>query len=71
MKLWKCLPSELSDAVNSGKSSLSGLVVAVDMFEYFCLFSFVLEIILKWLDDFFTFWKNGWNIFDFVITVLV
>ena len=32
---------------------------------------FSTEIVLKWMDDFFTFWKNGWNIFDFVITILV
>ena len=32
---------------------------------------FVLEIIIKWIDGFWDFWKNGWNIFDFFVTVMV
>jgi len=29
-----------------------------------------MEIILKWIDDFKIFWKNGWNELDFFLTVL-
>ncbi|XP_062520595.1 cation channel sperm-associated protein 2-like [Corticium candelabrum] len=64
------IQSELTDAVSSGEDSLMALVVILDMFDYFCLFWFVIEIILKWIDDFRMFWKNGWNIFDFLITGL-
>ena len=39
-------------------------------FDEFALVMFVLEIILKWIDNFTEFWKEGWNVFDFVITLL-
>ncbi|XP_074662503.1 cation channel sperm-associated protein 2-like [Tubulanus polymorphus] len=42
----------------------------LDIFDYCTLFMFVLEIILKWMDDFKNFWRNGWNIFDFLVTFL-
>lgn len=32
---------------------------------------FVFEIIFKWIDGFWIFWNNGWNIFDFVVIVMV
>ena len=28
---------------------------------------FVLEILVKWYNDFFGFWTTSWNVFDFVI----
>ena len=28
---------------------------------------FVLEILVKWYNDFIGFWGTGWNVFDFVI----
>uniref|UniRef100_A0A672PF72 Cation channel sperm-associated protein 2-like n=1 Tax=Sinocyclocheilus grahami TaxID=75366 RepID=A0A672PF72_SINGR len=31
---------------------------------------YVLEIILKWLDDFWLFWKSPWNVFDFAVTLM-
>ncbi|XP_022239158.1 cation channel sperm-associated protein 2-like isoform X2 [Limulus polyphemus] len=37
-------------------------------FDCICLSLFFIEIILKWLEGFRTFWKNGWNIFDFLVT---
>ena len=40
----------------------------LDIFDYCTLFVFALEIFLKWTDNFITFWKNGWNIFDFFVT---
>ena len=29
------------------------------------------EIILKWIDDFKGFWKNGWNILDLAMVIVV
>lgn len=31
---------------------------------------FILEILLKWLDSFRSFWQSNWNIFDLTITVM-
>lgn len=41
-----------------------GLIVALDMV---CLIIFVIEIALKLIASGFRFFRNGWNIFDFVI----
>nr|XP_002121116.1 cation channel sperm-associated protein 2-like [Ciona intestinalis] len=38
--------------------------------DYCCLWIFIAEIILKWIDDFKSFWKNGWNELDFYVTVV-
>lgn len=51
--------------------SLEGLKLALDIFDYCTLTIFALEIALKWIDEFWTFWNNGWNIFDFIVTVMV
>ena len=51
--------------------SLYGLKLTLQIFDYCTLTIFVLEIVLKWIDGFWTFWNNGWNIFDFVVTVMV
>ena len=54
---------------NSNNPDTEGLRLALDIFDYCSLFLFMVEIVLKWLDDFSNFWKNGWNIFDFIVTV--
>ncbi|KAL2093565.1 hypothetical protein ACEWY4_010877 [Coilia grayii] len=46
------------------------LKLVLDMMDWSILAIFFLEILLKWLDSFVQFWKNTWNIFDFVVTVL-
>ncbi|XP_065828370.1 cation channel sperm-associated protein 2-like [Oscarella lobularis] len=57
--------------IENGTSTFSRvLFTMLTVFDYFSLFFFVLELVLKWTDDFFVFWKNGWNIFDFIITLL-
>ncbi|XP_022105648.1 cation channel sperm-associated protein 2-like isoform X2 [Acanthaster planci] len=58
-----------SEVSGNGSPSLAGLKQALDIFDYCSLFLFMVEIILKWIDDFISFWKNGWNIFDFFVTV--
>ncbi|XP_078367481.1 cation channel sperm-associated protein 2-like isoform X1 [Oculina patagonica] len=50
--------------------SFYGLKLTLQIFDYCTLTIFVLEIILKWIDGFWFFWNNGWNIFDFVVTVM-
>lgn len=50
------------------KQSIRKVLEALDFF-FLCLF--VAEIILKFLDDFGSFWGEGWNIFDFLITSTV
>ncbi len=41
------------------------------IFDLFALIVFIVEIALKWLDNFPAYWKDGWNILDFTVTVLV
>lgn len=48
-------------------------VIAVQILrtiDYCCLWLFMLEILLKWIDDFRLFWQNGWNQVDFCVTIL-
>lgn len=44
---------------------------ALEALDFFFLMLFVVEIGLKWVDDFRAFWKEGWNVFDFLITAVV
>ena len=44
---------------------------ALDIFDYCALAVYLIEIVLKWIDSFWLFWKNRWNVFDFVITFTV
>nr|XP_054755635.1 cation channel sperm-associated protein 2-like [Lytechinus pictus] len=60
------LQSEVTDRTDPG---LVGIRRFLEIFDYCALFLFMVEILLKWLDNFPLFWKNGWNIFDFVVTV--
>uniref|UniRef100_A0A2I3H9D2 Cation channel sperm associated 2 n=1 Tax=Nomascus leucogenys TaxID=61853 RepID=A0A2I3H9D2_NOMLE len=43
----------------------------LEVAAWFILFIFILEILLKWLSNFSVFWKSAWNVFDFVVTMLV
>ncbi|KAL5267104.1 hypothetical protein ACHWQZ_G004218 [Mnemiopsis leidyi] len=42
----------------------------LEMFDLFSLYMFILEILLKWVDNFVDFWSSGWNIFDFLVTIV-
>ena len=42
----------------------------IEVIEYLSLVIFVLEILIKLRDDHVGFWKEGWNVFDFVVTAL-
>lgn len=48
----------------------STLLWCFDMFDDISLVIFVFEIILKIVDQRNMFWKNGWNNFDFAITMM-
>ncbi|KAK2189943.1 hypothetical protein NP493_93g04023 [Ridgeia piscesae] len=63
------IQAEINDLVNTS-ATLEVVKLVLDMFDYWTLYVFVLEIILKWIDNFWHFWKNRWNIFDFVVTVM-
>ena len=47
------------------------LKTLLDFIDSFSVIVFITEIVLKWIDNFRGFWKNPWNIFDFVVTVVV
>ncbi len=32
---------------------------------------FIVEIILKWIDDFKNYWRNMWNIFELIVALVV
>jgi len=55
---------------NVSDESVLGLKLVLDIFDYLSLIVFILEILLKWVDEFWDFWKNGWNNFDFFVTVM-
>ncbi|KAL3895475.1 MAG: hypothetical protein SGCHY_004678 [Lobulomycetales sp.] len=38
------------------------------VFNLFAVCAFVIDIALKWIDDIYAFWMDGWNIADFCIT---
>jgi cation channel sperm-associated protein 2 len=41
---------------------------ALEMADAATMVVFVLEILIKWVADFRGFWKDGWNVFDFLVT---
>ena len=43
----------------------------LDFIDAFTVIVFSAEILLKWIDNFFTFWKDYWNVFDLIVTLLV
>nr|XP_045013200.1 cation channel sperm-associated protein 2 [Jaculus jaculus] len=58
------------ELLESTNTKLWPLKLTLEVAAWFILFMFILEILLMWLYNFFLFWKNSWNVFDFVITVL-
>ncbi|XP_017401529.1 cation channel sperm-associated protein 2 isoform X3 [Cebus imitator] len=58
------------ELLESTNTKLWPLKLALEVAAWFILFIFILEIILMWLSSFSRFWKNAWNVFDFVVTML-
>ena len=55
-------------------SDSHGLMVFKELLNFidsFTVIMFSVEIVLKWIDNFRTFWRNPWNVFDLFVTVLV
>ena len=52
------------------KSPHWGVKLALKVFDRLSLIVFTFEILLKWVDNFVLFWRNGWNNFDFIVTVM-
>ncbi|CAB3985670.1 cation channel sperm-associated 2-like [Paramuricea clavata] len=51
-------------------TTIGWIKVLLNVFDYITLVVFVMEIIIKWVDGFWVFWRNGWNVFDFFVTAM-
>uniref|UniRef100_A0A8C6BF12 Cation channel sperm-associated protein 2 n=1 Tax=Monodon monoceros TaxID=40151 RepID=A0A8C6BF12_MONMO len=58
------------ELLESSNTQLWPLKLTLEVAAWFILLVFILEILLMWLSSFFLFWKNAWNVFDFVVTIL-
>nr|XP_040130165.1 cation channel sperm-associated protein 2 isoform X2 [Ictidomys tridecemlineatus] len=58
------------ELLESTNAKLWSLKLILEVAAWFILFVFILEILLMWLSSFFLFWKNAWNVFDFIVTIL-
>ncbi|XP_066132748.1 cation channel sperm-associated protein 2 [Saccopteryx bilineata] len=58
------------ELLESSNTKLWPVKLTLEVAAWFILLSFILEIILMWLSSFSLFWKNAWNVFDFVVTML-
>ncbi|XP_063104682.1 cation channel sperm-associated protein 2 isoform X3 [Cavia porcellus] len=63
----RMITTELLDSTNT---QLWLLKLSLEVVIWFILPVFIVEILLKWIASFSLYWKNPWNIFDFVITLL-
>ncbi|XP_037010820.1 cation channel sperm-associated protein 2 isoform X2 [Artibeus jamaicensis] len=61
---------EILELLESSNTKLWPMKLTLEVAAWFILFIFILEILLMWLYSFFLFWKNAWNVFDFVVTIL-
>ncbi|KAL7750064.1 Cation channel sperm-associated protein 2 [Sorochytrium milnesiophthora] len=46
-----------------------GFFQALTLIDIMSLFVFYVEILLKWFDNFWDFWRDNWNLFDFLVTL--
>ena len=60
-----------AEVTDMNSDSIQMVKLVLDIFDYVSMVVFILEILLKWVDGFWEFWKNGWNNFDFFVTVMV
>ncbi|RXN17237.1 cation channel sperm-associated 2 isoform X1 [Labeo rohita] len=51
--------------------NVDNLFEVLQLLNWTILEIYILEIILKWLDDFWLFWRSPWNVFDFAVTLMV
>nr|XP_035975892.1 cation channel sperm-associated protein 2 isoform X2 [Halichoerus grypus] len=57
------------ELLESSNTKLWSLKLTLEVAAWFILLIFILEILLMWISSFFLFWKNAWNVFDFVVTI--
>ncbi|KAI2648322.1 Cation channel sperm-associated protein 2 [Labeo rohita] len=50
--------------------NVDNLFEVLQLLNWTILEIYILEIILKWLDDFWLFWRSPWNVFDFAVTLM-
>ena len=65
---WCVVCKELPTSDSTGLLVLRELLNFIDSFT---VIMFSVEIVLKWIDNFKLFWRNPWNVFDLLVTVLV
>ncbi|XP_042543960.1 cation channel sperm-associated protein 2 [Dipodomys spectabilis] len=58
------------ELLESANIKLWPLKLTLEVASWFILFIFIVEFFLTWLSSFSLFWKNGWNVFDFFVTML-
>jgi hypothetical protein len=65
------IATSISEISHMKGTTIGWVKVLLNVFDYITLVVFVMEIIIKWVDGFWVFWKNGWNNFDFFVTAMV
>ncbi|XP_005376726.1 PREDICTED: cation channel sperm-associated protein 2 isoform X2 [Chinchilla lanigera] len=63
----RMVTTELLDSTNA---NLWPLKLSLEVAIWFILPVFIVEILLKWVASFSLYWRNPWNVFDFVVTLL-
>ncbi|KAM4829140.1 cation channel sperm-associated protein 2 [Thomomys bottae] len=58
------------ELLESANTKLWPLKLTLEVACWFILFIFIVEILIAWLASFTLFWKNGWNVFDFFVTMM-
>ncbi|XP_072516306.1 cation channel sperm-associated protein 2-like [Salminus brasiliensis] len=59
-----------AEMINSTVSSMQKIKLVLDGIDWGILSVFILELILRWVEDFWQFWKRTWDVFDFTVTIL-
>ncbi|CAG7818997.1 unnamed protein product [Allacma fusca] len=66
--LLMCIEGEFSDVPEKYSQYVRHLEFVMEPVDFFLLLIFLMEIALKWADDFPGFWNEPWNLFDLVVT---
>ncbi|XP_023579840.1 cation channel sperm-associated protein 2 isoform X2 [Octodon degus] len=65
-----CLGADRPELLDSTNNNLWPLMLSLEVAVWFILPVFIVEILLKWVASFSLYWKDPWNVFDFVVTLL-
>lgn len=69
--LMNSLSAALSAEWNNDQKDHYWVLQGLALFDLISIIFYVLEIVLKWIDDFEGFWKDNWNLFDLFVTIAV